>query len=214
MNFIFRNIFLLNNILATFLFKKSKDPVYNNSLLLIAHPDDESMFFSPFLFSNKPFILCLSDGNFYGKGNERRNELLKLCKNREINFKILDFIDNSQWNINEIVLNLIFECLENKIKTIVTFDSFGISGHKNHISCYKAAKVLEKMDKNKVLKFKYLKSTNSIKKYLLYIFKSTHSIPLYSFFGFKNMLFHRSQLMWFRYFYVLFSIHMRFSILN
>ncbi|XP_077301387.1 uncharacterized protein LOC143921952 [Arctopsyche grandis] len=53
----------------------AKNNKIGNSLLLIAHPDDESMFFSPFLYSNKPFILCLSDGGFEGKGEIRRKEL-------------------------------------------------------------------------------------------------------------------------------------------
>jgi N-acetylglucosaminylphosphatidylinositol deacetylase len=50
-------------------------------LLVIAHPDDEAMFFAPFLLSLsangcKVMVLCLSTGNFAGLGPTRRQELL------------------------------------------------------------------------------------------------------------------------------------------
>jgi N-acetylglucosaminylphosphatidylinositol deacetylase len=61
---------------------KSVDKVVtkrNSTLLLvIAHPDDEVMFFSPLLnFTNSIHILCLSDGNDEGLGTLRREELFK-----------------------------------------------------------------------------------------------------------------------------------------
>jgi LmbE family N-acetylglucosaminyl deacetylase len=51
-------------------------------VLVIAHPDDEVMFFTPTLLSlsragHHISILCLSNGNFEGKGNIRTNELMK-----------------------------------------------------------------------------------------------------------------------------------------
>jgi N-acetylglucosaminylphosphatidylinositol deacetylase len=51
-------------------------------LLVIAHPDDEVMFFTPALLtlaasSHQMSILCLSNGNFEGLGNIRSNELMK-----------------------------------------------------------------------------------------------------------------------------------------
>ena len=50
-------------------------------LLVIAHPDDESMFFIPVLLhfqqSVKWHLLCLSSGNFNGLGSTRIQELRK-----------------------------------------------------------------------------------------------------------------------------------------
>jgi N-acetylglucosaminylphosphatidylinositol deacetylase len=51
-------------------------------LLVIAHPDDEVMFFTPVLLTfaasaHQISILCLSNGNFEGLGNIRSNELVK-----------------------------------------------------------------------------------------------------------------------------------------
>lgn len=196
-----------------FLLRKVENKKLTNSLLLIAHPDDESMFFSPFLYWSKPFILCLSDGNFDGKGKIRRQELINLCKDRKLNYKILNYIDNSVWDVDLILYDLVVACKENRIKQIVTFDSKGVSGHKNHISCFKAAKKLEKLDINKLLRFKYLKSVSLFEKYFAFIRSPNYNLPIFSTFGYGNMNFHKSQLVWFRYIYIIFSNYMKYNII-
>ncbi|XP_010275009.1 PREDICTED: N-acetylglucosaminyl-phosphatidylinositol de-N-acetylase isoform X3 [Nelumbo nucifera] len=55
-----------------------------NILLVIAHPDDESMFFCPTIlyFMSRGYnfhILCMSTGNADGKGNIRKEELYQAC---------------------------------------------------------------------------------------------------------------------------------------
>ncbi|XP_044511376.1 N-acetylglucosaminyl-phosphatidylinositol de-N-acetylase-like isoform X5 [Mangifera indica] len=55
-----------------------------NVLLVIAHPDDESMFFSPTINymtsrAHNVFILCMSTGNADGMGNIRKDELYRAC---------------------------------------------------------------------------------------------------------------------------------------
>ncbi|RPB29756.1 LmbE-like protein [Terfezia boudieri ATCC MYA-4762] len=56
-------------------------------LLLISHPDDEAMFFSPTLLSltapdlnNDVRVICLSSGNSDGVGNIRTSELVESCR--------------------------------------------------------------------------------------------------------------------------------------
>jgi N-acetylglucosaminylphosphatidylinositol deacetylase len=87
-------------------------------VLLIAHPDDEAMFFSPTLLSltdpslgNHLKILCLSTGNADGLGETRKEELiesaLKLGVRRKEDVFILDdgrFVDgmDKNWNTTEI----------------------------------------------------------------------------------------------------------------
>ena len=55
-----------------------------NILLVIAHPDDEAMFFVPAIKAlretNTLYCLCLSNGNFAGLGKIREKELEKSCK--------------------------------------------------------------------------------------------------------------------------------------
>lgn len=52
--------------------------------LLIAHPDDEAMFFSPTLLSLAPHndisVLCLSSGDADGLGAIRKGELVESCR--------------------------------------------------------------------------------------------------------------------------------------
>lgn len=54
-------------------------------LLVIAHPDDECMFFLPTLLALRRshlalYLLCLSTGNAYGKGDVRLHELRHVCR--------------------------------------------------------------------------------------------------------------------------------------
>lgn len=72
-----------------------------NVLLVIAHPDDESMFFSPtinYLTSRRHnlHILCMSNGNADGMGNIRKDELHWACAVLKIpleQVKVLDLVD-------------------------------------------------------------------------------------------------------------------------
>jgi N-acetylglucosaminylphosphatidylinositol deacetylase len=56
----------------------------NKILLVIAHPDDECMFFSPAIIqlskTAKVEVLCMSTGNHLGLGSIREMELQKSCK--------------------------------------------------------------------------------------------------------------------------------------
>ncbi len=59
-------------------------------LLVIAHPDDETMFFLPLLYSrllrkgnkilSSTYVLCLSNGGYYGLGDLRTSEMFECCQ--------------------------------------------------------------------------------------------------------------------------------------
>ncbi|XP_023620646.1 N-acetylglucosaminyl-phosphatidylinositol de-N-acetylase isoform X6 [Myotis lucifugus] len=56
----------------------------SRALLVIAHPDDEAMFFAPTLLGlarlrHPVFLLCFSAGNYYNQGEIRKKELLQSC---------------------------------------------------------------------------------------------------------------------------------------
>lgn len=215
--------------------KQSENKTLSNSLLLTAHPDDESMFLSPFLYYNNPFILCLSNGNFNNLGKVREKEMKSLCNKRKLKYKILNYQDNKDWNIVNIVIDLMNYVIKYKITNIVTFDKYGVSGHKNHKSCYKAVQLFKyvlvklkkrkyfknKMDTDKIqksnnliyFKFYNLKTSIMFKKYF-FNFQSkllSYKIPLFSFYGFENMLYHKSQMNLLRYFYCVFSNYMNYN---
>jgi hypothetical protein len=130
-------------------FNKANEAV-KETLIIIAHPDDEVMFFLPtirFLAKNnkKVRIMCLSNGNFYGLGKLRQEEFENVCKLLKIEDRVLvnnqnlqDDI-NKKWEIEDVsqVIKLYLEKDNNieKIGSIITFDERGVTNHPNHISC-------------------------------------------------------------------------------
>jgi N-acetylglucosaminylphosphatidylinositol deacetylase len=115
-------IFLIFWVATAFLTSSSFPPprnLYNKRIiLLIAHPDDEAMFFSPTLLAltdpalgNHLKILCLSTGNADGLGETRKKELvesaMKLGVRRKEDVFVLEdgrFKDgmDQDWNTTEI----------------------------------------------------------------------------------------------------------------
>ncbi|KAH7438456.1 hypothetical protein KP509_04G015700 [Ceratopteris richardii] len=121
-----------------------------NVLLVVAHPDDESMFFAPTLLSLTSLgcydvrVLCLSNGNAEGLGSVREMEMLSACSFLKIPLENVDIINdpllqdghNVAWSRSLIsqLINRISTC--HNIDMIITFDSYGISGHPNHVAVY------------------------------------------------------------------------------
>ena len=73
----------------------------SNVLLVIAHPDDEAMFFSPLLIALKENLcnvsmLCMSTGGYDGLGSTRRVELMKSADCYGIDHNSVKIIDNDQ----------------------------------------------------------------------------------------------------------------------
>jgi len=143
---ILRSLFFVSNNFDTW-FKGDE-----NYGLVIAHPDDETMFFSPWIRtflrrrrSNVEglFVLCLSNGNGDGLGKVREKEILEasVCLGmRKENIKVIqdsrlpDGLKNV-WKTEAIREHVLKFVKSNKISTLLTFDDFGVSGHINHIGC-------------------------------------------------------------------------------
>lgn len=152
--------------------KARKPNVSTNVLFITAHPDDELMFFGPTLLNeirwrlqsssnSKVHLLCLSNGNFYGDGNKRTDELDSACKflldycqtglnghQQDDNAFVWKVINNTHlpdspaidWPsdlIRQIVIDYV---KQNDISRVITFDQYGISGHSNHIAIYETLK--------------------------------------------------------------------------
>jgi N-acetylglucosaminylphosphatidylinositol deacetylase len=121
-------------------------------LFVIAHPDDECMFFGPtvlnFTKQNhcRVYLMCLSTGKNYGMGTVRKHELYKSCQMLGIDPSCIIVHNHSnlpdqmeaKWPI-ELVARLILNHIETyNINTLVTFDKHGVSYHLNHCSIYYA----------------------------------------------------------------------------
>ncbi|RPA92735.1 LmbE-like protein [Choiromyces venosus 120613-1] len=118
--------------------------------LLIAHPDDEAMFFAPTLLAltsprlnNTLSVLCLSTGNAENLGAIREKELVASCeilgvdRRRVHSFDHPELQDSMQktWPPSEISEIL----AEHKPSVIITFDESGVSSHLNHVSLLRGA---------------------------------------------------------------------------
>lgn len=150
-----------------------------NVLLVVAHPDDESMFFCPtinYLTSrgHNLHVLCMSTGNADGMGNIRENELYRACAILKVpsqQVKILDHPDlqdgfGKVWDSNVLAKIIEGEIVSRSIDSIITFDSYGVSGHCNHRDVHHGVrKVLVDSFLQKNIQAWELMSSNILRKY-------------------------------------------------
>ncbi|KAK6526882.1 N-acetylglucosaminyl-phosphatidylinositol de-N-acetylase [Arthrobotrys megalospora] len=143
----------------------SHPPIQNrNVALLIAHPDDEAMFFSPTIQSlvdpslkNTVQIICFSIGDAEGIGKIRQDELLasaNLLGVPDVNNSVIvhdhPHLPDSMGKTwpEDLLASLISDSLRefkeynggSKVDTFITFDEGGVSAHPNHISLLRGAK--------------------------------------------------------------------------
>ncbi|XP_068750353.1 N-acetylglucosaminyl-phosphatidylinositol de-N-acetylase-like [Montipora capricornis] len=213
-------------------YQRVERPEFENKhvLVITSHPDDECMFFSPTILNLQRFstvhLLCLSTGNYYGQGDTRKKELMSSCAILGITSSYVTVIDhrflpddpNADWD-PKLIGRIITDHINNKIQVVVTFDSYGVSGHKNHIAVFKAVKRLMNEEIFEDLKVYVLKSTGILRKYISLLDLPFSVYSRYFFLSSPNdiilgqsaMFAHRSQLLWFRKLYILFS---RFMLIN
>ena len=208
----------------------------DNLLIIIAHPDDESMFFGPTIVNevkcHSPasiFLLCLSSGNQDGYGKFRKQELIKAAQVLGIGSERVEIIDNAHfqdsmalsWDhvkIKEVVLSKI---IKENISTMITFDESGISLHPNHIDIAKAVIQLKETG----IRIFQLETVQIYRKYILF---NDILISLFDYFNIirdqmlilrcssisdyitlvKSLYQHQSQMVWFRKLYSVFSRYM------
>lgn len=123
---------------------------------LIAHPDDEVMFFAPTIielakphYNNSLHLICLSNGDAQGLGTVREKELIRSAQILGFpgeNVVLLNdtrFVDSMDlcWDKGAVssVLGDIVKPTHAKVN-IITFDEEGVSNHPNHISMFHGAK--------------------------------------------------------------------------
>ena len=119
----------------------------DNILLVIAHPDDESMFFVPTIRTlvaeskSTVHILCLSTGNFDGLGATRTQELFACAAILGIQKQHVHVVDDATlqdgkknvWAKEDVAKQVSTQVDAWSINKIVTFDNYGVSGHENHV---------------------------------------------------------------------------------
>lgn len=149
-------------------------------LIVTAHPDDESVFFSPLLkllrsLNYSIHLLCLSNGNFAGLGSIRETELIKSVSTYDISREQVKIINRHELQDNpysfwpkDVVSNEIFDHIQeiNPI-AVFTFDGYGVSGHRNHISTYRGAlDAFKRLKENNInIPFYTLQSVSLIRRF-------------------------------------------------
>mmetsp|Transcript_16020 Transcript_16020/g.30773 ORF Transcript_16020/g.30773 Transcript_16020/m.30773 type:complete len:272 (-) Transcript_16020:149-964(-) len=149
------NVNLLTRILGT-----SPDLIsrLGDVLLVIAHPDDEAMFFAPTLLGLaergvRLHVLCLSTGNFAGLGDVRTSELRNSCVCLKIPPENVSVIDHPEmqdgmatvWKDEVVIQHVESYVQAHSISTVITFDEHGVSGHSNHRAVHRAVRLWNQM---------------------------------------------------------------------
>ncbi|KAF0719201.1 Aste57867_1203 [Aphanomyces stellatus] len=201
-------------------------------LLVIAHPDDESMFFLPAILNLRDKVnfhmLCLSTGDFDGLGEIRSKELKAVWTYFGFNpFKLSILNDprfqdgmKAVWTPDDVASVVLKYCEDNVIDTIITFDDYGISGHPNHISVHHGVKhALTHASSSSLRKVHayVLDSTSIWRKYIglldvLFVAPSSGVVvAIAPWVNHQVMALHASQFVWFRRLFVIFS---RYTFVN
>ncbi|BES94519.1 N-acetylglucosaminyl-phosphatidylinositol [Nesidiocoris tenuis] len=196
-------------------------------LLVTAHPDDECMFFGPTILNltrrnADVHLICLSDGNYYGDGETRSAELWNSCKELGIdegNIRLLSYEQfpdnpNVDWDTETLASLVSWYVGALLIDALLTFDGYGVSGHRNHIAISRAVNRL--LAENRLppnCKCYALKSENIFIKYLGFLVvllrRSSPNVYICSSTDHKTiqtaMSMHASQNVWFRKLFMKFS---------
>ncbi|CAE8604683.1 unnamed protein product [Polarella glacialis] len=190
-------------------------------LLVVAHPDDEAMFFWPTLLGLRSAgvrlsVLCLSTGNFDGLGAVRRAEMQRSCASLGIVGDALKVVDVPElqdgprsWEEAEVAKVVKEHLHSTAARFVLTFDEQGVSGHPNHVSTSRGVRVAAARSSEAPPCVLMLDSVSFAVKYLgaLHLLTASRSS-----FSCSNLLaclsalsVHRSQLVWYRILFTMFS---------
>ncbi|KAF1604651.1 UNVERIFIED_CONTAM: N-acetylglucosaminyl-phosphatidylinositol de-N-acetylase, partial [Eudyptes pachyrhynchus] len=177
-------------------------------------------------------------GNYYNQGEIRKKELEQSCFLLGIPASDVTVLDHRdlpdnpavEWDTQLLAAFVLKHIEANNINLVVTFDAGGVSGHANHISLYAALRYKHCCSEIFILflclgcHVLLLESVNLFRKYI-----SVLDVPVSCLLP-RDALFilteeeteqarramrcHRSQLLWFRHIYVLFSRYMMINSLR
>mmetsp|Transcript_2981 Transcript_2981/g.4899 ORF Transcript_2981/g.4899 Transcript_2981/m.4899 type:complete len:308 (-) Transcript_2981:19-942(-) len=191
--------------------------------LVVAHPDDEAVFFWPTLRELRGVdipvaVLCLSTGNADGLGKERTAEMRRSCSRLGIVDKSLKIINDPLlqdgfhfWPEAEVAKHVSEFLVEHRVDLVITFDDLGVSGHPNHRSASRGVRFLRSKGTGPVFDVYMLDSIGVHRKYvgplclLLQDARLEASFCLDPTASLRALVVHWTQLVWYRVLFTLFS---------
>jgi N-acetylglucosaminylphosphatidylinositol deacetylase len=120
-------------------------------LFVLAHPDDEIMFFMPTLEALKARgyrveVMFLTCGNADGLGQVRKKEADWVGK--QLGFDVVvkeneSFLDGMEavWDLKAVADTIIDHVKQKKYRALITFDEYGVTNHPNHRSVYQSIRL-------------------------------------------------------------------------
>ena len=202
--------------------EQRKENARKTVLFVTAHPDDEAMFFVPTILTMKELgynlhILCLSNGNADGLGKVREKELEKAC--RYLGFSETFLVDDPRlpdgqdklWEVGVLREVIGHRLSQQTYNGIITFDKKGVSSHLNHIAVCLALQAMRTEEQYKAIKMFELETVNVVRKFIgLFdlIFSGTDRLVFLNnkfWVNWKAMMAHKSQFVWFRWIFLVFS---------
>lgn len=207
------------------IFGKLRD--HKHVALVVAHPDDEAMFFWPTLSQLRAAgvtisVLCLSTGNFDGLGDIRKREMENSCIQIGVTGEALQILDDPElqdgwqkWPSNHVADKVLVFLATHSASAVLTFDELGVSGHPNHISASEGVQEAWRRTEGADLAFELfmLRSVPMYRKYLgpiSFLLQSERLSDAAAVSGnpigcLKALSAHWSQLVWYRILFALFS---------
>jgi N-acetylglucosaminylphosphatidylinositol deacetylase len=201
-------------------------------LLVLAHPDDESMFFTPAIThimsaGASVHLLCLSTGDYDGLGAQRAREVAAAARVLGISTcSVIDDADLQDGPLNawpaQAIGRRISDALQRTAAShIFTFDSGGVSAHPNHVATHRAC--VQFVQSHPRIQLLTLHTSHLLLKYLgalavllpttpstraLHVARVCNSAPQLVVHAMRA---HGSQLTWFRWLFIVFSHYTYFN---
>jgi hypothetical protein len=117
----------------------------DDNLVVFAHPDDETIYFGGLLvaeIAQRADLLCVTDGNWGGRGIERRAQLARACESMQVrSLECLGYTDHPVQHlpVAELGTELRRRVEERGYRSVFTHSAHGEYGSFNHMDVSFAA---------------------------------------------------------------------------
>lgn len=148
-------------------------------LVVVAHPDDETMFFAPSILALarrgiELHVLCLSTGDYDGLGAVRATELPRACECLDVPAHRVHIRDDpklrdgphAHWPVEHIAALVAAELDVIGASRVLTFDAHGVSRHPNHVAVHRGVRLVATHCRSTAPVIFELRSTGPLRRFI------------------------------------------------